>query len=217
MIVVYPLTVQQDYTELKFSLRSIEKFLPECEVVIVGDYIPEWLTGVTQIHLPDVPGRKQLSIRRKILAALEYSEEIFFMNDDLFLLKPMTEFYYWHGYLKNYSEAGSKPLEKQLEAMDKPTYHYDGHYPLIYKRNKFKEASEHFTDDCIIKSMYCNYHRVTTSVFAPDCKILRKTKPEDIKKFIEDKPCFSTGVYSLPSALPILENLFPNKSNFEAV
>ncbi len=215
-IVVYPLTVQLDYTELCFSLRSIEKYLiPPFEIVIVGDVIPEWLMGITQIHLPDIPGRKQLSIRRKILAALEYAEEILFMNDDLFLLQPVNKFpYYWHGMLKNYSESGSKPLFKQLEAMGKPVKHFDGHYPLIYERKKFKEASGFFTEDCIIKSLYCNYHK-TEGIFIPDCKVLKASKPDEVRNFIKGKPCFSTGAYSLQSSLPVLENLYPKKCNFE--
>lgn len=216
MTVVYPLTAQLDYTELKFSLRSIKKYLlPPFEVVIVGDSLPDWITGVTQIELPDIPNKKQLSIRRKILAALEYAEEILFMNDDVYLLKTPASFpYYYHGMLKGYTESGSKPLEKQLIKLGKPALHYDGHFPLIYQREKFREASENFTEDCIIKSLYCNYHNIEC-VFSADCKIMKATRPEVIQEFIKDKPCFSTGVFSLASALPVLEKLYPNNSNFE--
>lgn len=214
MTIVFPLTVQLDYTELKYSLRSIEKFLPHAEVVIMGDNLPEWITGVTQIELSDVPGKKQLSIRRKILAALEYSEEILFFNDDIYLLKPIDKFpYYYHGYLKNYSESGSKPLEKQLTVMNKPVKHFDGHYPLIYDQ-KFKEVSKLFTEDCIIKSMYANYLDIEGE-FLPDCKILKASKPEDVRNFIKDRSCFSTSVYSLAAALPVLEELYQNRSKFE--
>lgn len=216
MTIAYPLAKQLDYTELKYSLRSIEKFIVQpFEVLIIGDNIPDWLTNVTQIELPDIKGRKQLSIRRKILAALEYSEEILFMNDDIFILESAKTFpYYYHGSLVRYAEAGTKPLVKELQAIDKNLKHFDGHYPLIYERDKFKEASEHFTDDCIIKSLYCNYCNIE-GVLAPDCKLLRATKPEYVSEFIKDRPSFSTGVFSLPGALPILQKLYPNKSIFE--
>ena len=106
MIVCYPLTTQLDYTELRYSLRSIEKYLQDVEeVIIVGDNLPDWINNVTQIILPDIKGKKQLSIRRKILAALNYTDEILFMNDDVYFLKPSNDFpYYYHGYLKNYSK-----------------------------------------------------------------------------------------------------------------
>lgn len=214
MTIVYPLTVQQDYTELKYSLRSIEKYLTDFEVVIVGNMIPEWLTNVTQIELPDIPGKKQLSIKRKILAALEYSDEILFLNDDIYFTKTVTEFpYYYHGYLKHYSESGSKPLLKQLESINKPTKHWDGHMPIIYKQD-FKEVSKNFSDECIIKSQYCNYLEIEGE-FIPDCKLVRKTNLEEVRAFIADKSCFSTGVYSLNSALPILEKMFPSPSKYE--
>lgn len=214
MTVVYPLTVQKDYTELKYSLRSIEKYLKKSiKVLIVGNHLPEWVTNVTQIEIPDVPGKKQLSIRIKILAALEFAKEILFMNDDVYLLHPGCFPYYFHGSLKNYSEAGSRQLLIQLEVMNKPSNHFDGHYPLFYRQD-FKEASKHFTGDCIIKSMYCNYLGIQ-GTFTQDCKLIKDTKPEIIRNFIKDKPCFSTGALSLQSALPILAELYPNKSKFE--
>jgi len=215
MIIVYPLAVQKDYTELMFSLRSIEKFIPvPYEVLIIGEYIPDWLINITWIDLGDIPGKKQLSIRRKILAGLEYAKEILFMNDDVFLLQPATEFpYYWNGSLKTYSESGARPLQKQLEAMGKTFKNFDGHYPLIYDQ-RFKEASEHFTQDVILKSMCCNYLGVEGIEF-PDCKLIKKNDIKNPAEFINGKPCFSTGEYSLKSALPLLKQLFPNKSKFE--
>lgn len=213
--VCYPLTVQLDYTELKFSLRSIEKYLqPPFDVVIVGDNLPDWINNVVNIELPDLNGRKQISIRRKILAALEYAEEILFLNDDLYLLQPAEMFpYYWHGYLKNYSESGSRPLFDKLEYLGKPTKHYDGHMPIIYKRD-FKEVSKKFSEDCIIKSMYANYLEIE-GTFASDCKLLKSTSLGDVRNFIKDRHCFSTGRHSLQSALCILEELFPKPSKYE--
>lgn len=214
MTVAYPLTVQPDYTELKFSLRSIEKYLTKpFKVLIIGNHVPDWLTNVTQIQIPDVPGRKQLSIRIKILAALEYAKEILFMNDDVYLLHPGCFPYYFHGELKNYSEPGSKALYEQLVKSGKPAKHFDGHYPLFYNRD-FKEMSKNFSGDCIIKSMYCNYMGIE-GTFAPDCKLIKATKPELVREFIKDKSCFSTGVFSLSGALPVLNELYPNKSKFE--
>jgi hypothetical protein len=215
MVIAYPLTVQKDYTELKFSLRSIEKYISTpYEILIIGDIIPDWLVNITWIKLGDVPGRKQLSIRRKILAALEYADEILFMNDDVFLLEPATEFpYYYNGSLKNYSESGSKPLMKQLQAMGKSIKHFDGHFGLIYDQ-RFKEVSEQFTESVIIKSMYCNYLGME-GVERPDCKLISKNDIKNPAEFIKGLPCFSTGEYSLKSALSLLNELFPFKSKNE--
>lgn len=215
MTIVYPLTVQNDYTELLFSLRSIEKYLKKpYEVLIIGEVLPEWIVNVTHINLPDVRGKKQLSIRRKILAGLQYVDEFLFMNDDVYFLKPVIEFsYYYHGQLKQYSETGSRQLEKRLIELNKPTKVFDGHYPLMYDQ-RFKEVSEQFHSDCIIKSMFCNFVEIEGELVS-DCKLLRSMSKEEIYLFIKDKPCFSTGVMSIKSALPVLEELFPNKSKYE--
>jgi hypothetical protein len=215
MKIIYPLKKQDSYLELKFSLRSLEMFYPEHgEVIIVGDEIPDWLTGVTQLCVADVPGRKQLSIRKKILAACEYCNKFLFMNDDVYLLNGDAFPYRWHGTLKKYSESGTRQVEKKLIELNLPTKLFDGHYPLIYDAVVFMNVSRYFHPDSIIKSMYCNFLNIEGE-FGLDCKLLKAMKPDEIYKFIEDKPCFSTGALSLQSAIPVLEKLFPNKSKYE--
>lgn len=214
MRIAIPLKKQNDYTELRYALRSIELFIKHSEIIIIGDQIPDWLVNVTQIHVPDIPGQKQMSMRRKILAALEYSKEILLTHDDVFFLKPIKEFtYYYNGVLKSYAESGARPLQKQLEAMGKLTRNYDLHYPLIYDQ-RFKEASENFTSDVILKSMFCNYFEVEgVQVF--DNKLLNQKNQSEVYSFIKDKSSFSTGESTLKIALPVLNELYRNKSKFE--
>lgn len=213
MIIAIPLQKQSYYTELLFCLRSIEKYILNPKILIIGDFIPDWLTNVTQICVADIHGRKQLSIRKKILAALEYSKEILFMSDDVYLLKPYEKKYYSSGTLKQIGESGSKPLVKQLEALSKPIKNYDVHCPIIYKQD-FKEVSKLFSSDCIIKSFYGNYLELP-SVEMWDYKVNKKMSVEEIKKHISLRPYFSTGITGLQYALPVLEELFKNKSQFE--
>lgn len=214
MTVVYPLALQSDYTELKYSLRSIDTYLPKpFEVVIIGEKIPDWLNNVKWIQLPDVPNKKQLSVRRKILAALELSDEILFMNDDFFFLKHSDIPYYVNGALKTYSYSGSKQLQVRLAELKKPSRHFDLHYPIIFRKN-FVNILENFPADCLIRSAYCNYLGIEGEQIS-DCKFLRAPKPEAIQQAIETKPFISTGEHSIKSILPILLELFPKKSYFE--
>lgn len=216
MIVCYPLTTQLDYTELRYSLRSIEKFLKKpFEVVVVGVMVPDWINNVTQIEIPDVPGRSLLSVRRKVIAALHYTDEIFFMNDDFYLLKKTNPHhfpYYYSGSLEKKSEAGARPLLTQLQSINKPFAYY-GHYPAVYKKD-FTQVMQNFTEDCITKSAYCNFIE-PNAVEVADCKIMTTVKPGYVKEFIKDKPSFSTGVQSINSVLPVLEELFPEPSKYE--
>lgn len=212
-MIAIPVVQQSDHTDLRFALRSFEKFLPEQEVLILGE-APDWITRVTQICIPDIRGRKQLSIRKKILAALEYSKEILFLNDDIYLLEPWKEFdYYSHGTLAQYNEPGSKPLLNELKGIGKPLVHFDGHFPIVYTQ-EFKEVSKYFSSDCIIKSMYCNFLEIEGKLIE-DCKIHRQEKPQAVRDFITGKKCFSTTASSLPSTLFILEELFPQPSKYE--
>lgn len=216
MTIVYPLTAQYDYTELKYSLRSIEKYLPGLEVIIVGSYLPNWITNITWIQLNDMPNRKQLSIRRKIAAALEYSPDIFFMNDDIYLFKdvdPYTYPYYRTRALLTQAESGAKPLMKELEALGKQTKHFDNHYPIRYEKDKF-DGLQIFSADCIIKSMYCNFNDIKGTEII-DCKILNKTTELAVQMMASGLPALSTGPSGVKYVLPLLDKMFNKKSRFE--
>lgn len=215
MTIAIPLIIDDhECIELRYCLRSIEKYLPGNEVVIIGTVLPWWINNVTQIAVPDIKGRKQLSIKNKIIAALEYSEEILFLNDDIYFTDTWTEFpYYYHGELNHYTEAGSKQLMLELKKLGKPSLHFDGHMPIMYDR-RFIQATKTFSSDTIIKSMYCNYLGLKGE-FIPDCKLHGVNKPDDIRRFIETRKCFSTGSTSLRSTLFILQELFPSPSKYE--
>jgi hypothetical protein len=217
MNLVYPLTNQKDYTELLFSLRSVEKFItPPYEIIIVGSQTPDWITDVTQIFLPDIENNKLISVRRKILAALEYlKEDIFFMNDDFMLLRPTdpkTFPYYSSGRMDRMAETGAKPSVEQLKKLGKTT-RYSGHYPCIIRQD-FGSIVEKFSDNIINKSVYCNMIDIPL-IETPDCKLNDSTNTAAVKEFIKHRFCLSTGVYSLAKAIPVLNEMFPNASKFE--
>lgn len=214
MIFFYPLAAQKDYIELMYSLRSIEKYAEPTEVIIVGSQIPDWLTGVTWIKLEDIKGRPVLSVRRKIIAALEYAKQpIVMMNDDMFLLRPHTEFpYHRSGELKSIGESGALPLRQQLEKLHKPT-HYYGHYPCVVDTD-FASVTEIVDQDSIIKSAYCNLKEVSSQP-VPDCKLMNDSPRVFVESFMVNKPCISTGVKSLKCVLPVLEGMFSEPSKYE--
>lgn len=216
MTIVYPIESQKDYTELKYSLRSIDKFIQKpYEVVVIGGKLPEWITNVTWVNLPDIPDKKLLSVRRKILASLAYCDEILFMNDDFYLTKQATSFpYYFNGDLKKCNNSGSKQVQTQLNILGKPTKSFDIHYPIIFRKD-FIDIMENFADDCLIRSAYCNYLEIE-GVQIQDCKFIKAMKPNDVHEVVKSSSLISTGNYSLKSVLPILKEMFPYKSIFEA-
>jgi len=215
MTVAYPLKHQTDYTELRYSLRSIDKYLPDPkEVLIIGDKLPEWINNVTWVYLADIVSQKQLTIKYKTFAALQYSKQILKMNDDVYLLKPYNPVYYYHGDLKQVGEGGAATLRQELLKHGKPTRNFDGHYPISYDYRLFEQVFSNFKDDVVVKSAYCNWLGIEGE-FIPDNKVLGKVKPQDIWRFIEHRSSFSTGASSLESCRAILQELFPEKSRYE--
>jgi len=99
-----------------------------------------------------------------------------------------------------------------LQGIGKPIKYY-GHYPAVY-RSDFITVMSNFSSDCVTKSAYLNYLNVS-SIEVPDCKVTNVMKEDAIYRFISDKPCFSSGVHSLKSCLPVLSKLFPNPSKYE--
>lgn len=82
--IVYPWHSEKAvWEELKYSLRSVRKNLGEVPIFILGDRKPEWLVekGVTFIECP--------SYEDALVRGVQLAEEICWMNDDIFLLKPM--------------------------------------------------------------------------------------------------------------------------------
>ena len=218
MQVIITVTPQVDHTELRYCLRSLQKYLDDLEgVTVVGGMIPDWLTNVEWIQLPDIAAQKQLSIKRKIIAALHRHEKIFYIPDDVYLLKHCvtSKFpYFCNGeLLKNNKEGSAGRLKTRLIELGKGFLNFDCHYPLVYERD-FIEIIKLFDSGCIIKSAYCNYKGVK-GVRIKDAKIVSASQSWQIKKHCEGLPAFSTGDNSKRSAVPYLTELFPEMSKFE--
>ena len=83
--------------ELRFSLRSVEKFFKYNKIFIIGER-PEWLTGVTFIDAEDTDSCKLVNARNKYLIGAKHpaiSKDFILMNDDFFILKEVDEIKYY--------------------------------------------------------------------------------------------------------------------------
>jgi hypothetical protein len=219
MQVVIPLAPQVQNEDLRYCLRSIDKFLTGYDgVTIIGKEIPDWVTGIEHIALPDLTAQKQLNIKRKIIAALTIYEEIFYTADDVFLLKHFVanKFpYLYDGELcKRNIEGSAARVKAGLVRLGKTFYNYDCHSPVIYRRD-FADIISKFDPSCIVKSAYFNYLEVKGTQVR-DAKIVSASMTlQQIEKHIRGLHCFSSGDYTLKTCLPILKRLFPDKSKFE--
>lgn len=218
MQVVITVTPQTDHTELRYCLRSLVKYLDDLDgVTVVGGVIPDWLTEVEWIQLPDMAGHKQANIKRKIIAALLRHEKIFYIPDDVYLLKHCVTAkfpYLYDGELvKRNKEGSASRLKQRLIELGKSYWNFDCHYPLVYEKD-FIEIIKNFDSGCIIKSAYCNMKGVN-GVRTRDAKIVSASFPHQIRKHCEGLLAFSTGDNSRISCVPYLQELFPEMSKFE--
>lgn len=218
MQAVITVTPQVDHTELRYCLRSLEKYATDLEgVTVIGKDIPDWLTNVEWIKLPDLAAQKQVSIKRKIIAALHRYDKIFYCPDDIYLLKHCvtSEFpYLYDGELvKRNKEGSAGRLKQRLIELGKGFLNFDCHYPLVYESD-FIEIIRNFEPGCIIKSAYCNYKGVK-GVRIRDAKIVNPAAMWQIKKHCEGLPAFASGDNSLKSIRPYFDELFPDISKFE--
>jgi hypothetical protein len=207
--------------ELIYALRGIDKYLHGvANVVIVGD-LPSFVQNVIHIHFAEM-SHKQANIRRKILVACDderVTDDFCFMNDDVFILQPMDipAIPYWYmGDLSTMREKGTKPLIEELTKQNLPTKRFDLHQPINYNKDKFREAVSHFSDQCIIKSTYCNYHRIEGEE-TMDLKITNPFPIRKFKEFIEGRSWFSVGDNGLQGGnmWKLLDELYPEKSRYE--
>jgi hypothetical protein len=212
--------------ELKYSLRSIEKNIKGVKNIIIVGEKPSFLSDEI-IHVPYKDcGRKQLSIKRKIEAAIQderCTETFLFTNDDVFQLKKQridTYPYYYSGELTTVREKGARHTENRLKALGKPFKQFDIHTPCLYTKQGFTEAMSAFdwpNEDHLIKSSYANYHEIK-GIEIKDLKISSHLNYFRIKQEIEGRPCYSIGDYcDFNEMLKIWNELYPNPSKYELI
>jgi hypothetical protein len=205
--------------ELRYALRSIEKYMTGYgDVFIVGDH-PDWLRNV--IHIPshdygDKTYHKERNIYTKIMAAIadyRVTEDFLFMNDDHFLLQDYEagKFpYYCHGWLSEFMTVTDYKctVANMLQLFTDPVPYFDVHCPILYNKYHFKVAMSQLDWSkpfgYCIKTVYCNAVIGLTAQGYPDLKINEAYPAQKIR----DK-AFNGGIKA------VLQELYPRKSKYE--
>lgn len=221
-------------TELRYSLRSIEKHLKNYKDIWVIGECPAFLQNVKHIYFKDEHPCKETNIYRKVLRACqekEITDDFLFFNDDHFLLQDFNakEFpYFWKSNLRDSSKM-MKPGNRYKKAVDNAyrtlhslgleTKSFDTHTPIIYNKKKFIEVMTKFNWDqkvsYVVKSMYANSLQIE-GVREVDCKINSQLTEQEIKEVIKDRKVFSMGNGAIGfRMLSVLNDLYPKASKYE--
>lgn len=228
--------------ELKYSLRSIEKFGKNIgRIFIIGEYPDFLLAEFLSCDLYHIPSTDKYGHERNIhekikIACLDerISENFLFWNDDFFLTQEidLEQYpYYENGTLRNQIDKrirfdgyrfSLQNTEDFLRQRGLFTMMHDIHCPIIYNKKKYLNLMEQVDwtarGGYVIKSLYANYYKEKI-VFMEDLKFTESIGLDEIKTKIKDRHIFSIAdtVMMCPSKTmkTFLEESYSNKSKYE--
>jgi len=155
--------------EIKFSLRSAEKYLKFDRVFIIGKK-PEFFNDkVIEIPANDDKGHKYFNVASKIglmLQNKEISENFIYMNDDFFILQDYEKIPYYYTktleyWTENWKANKGKYYKKLLEIYKvfPEGKFFEIHFPIIYNKKKALKIYKKYNLSIVavmMRSYYCN-------------------------------------------------------------
>lgn len=233
--VVIPLAKSNDdYLELRYTLRSIEKHVKNYkDIWIVGD-LPEWIQHVKNIPYSDAshPKWKEKNILDKITAASMnpfVSEDFLMMNDDHFILSEIDALnypYYNKGKIMDSVKSNFGPYRKTMlhtynfcVRRGFPKDNVDTHCPIRYNKSNFLQSFnkvDFLTPWGLgIKTVYCTVNRIK-SEYMEDNKFRPNAKYETIVEESKGRHVISCYDGAMSNDLGrFMNEKFPNKSKYE--
>jgi hypothetical protein len=192
--------------ELRYSLRSLERFGKNIDRLILVGEKPNFLDYSKVVHLPfKEEGVKDYRIASKILHACTtgtIAGDFLFCNDDFFFQKPFdcNAFPYYRKGQLLYGKAVTayqchlEVTRDYLISQNKPTLHFDVHCPIIYNSKKFIKLSDHWeysktTIGLVVKSVYANSYLIKGKNYT-DVKLKQLIDQRDFD-LINLNECFS--------------------------
>lgn len=217
-----------DYLDLRYALRSLDKFTEHGDVYIVGEK-PAWVKGVKHIEFSDSPRKehKERNICLKAYAGFEYTKRYLFMNDDHFFLEETDIGNYPNYYkgtcyesMKRNNSHYRQTMNQTRRWLDKNGHedkNFDTHCPAIMEEERFfstvYQADWSVPYGYGMKSLYC---AGLEGIFMPDKKLHGQLTYQEAKNACEGRHVISCMDGALKTGLgEYLRELLPNKSKYE--
>jgi hypothetical protein len=208
--------------ELRYSIRSVEKYFPNSEVWIVGG-VPNWYKGKNiYVEQSSTKYKNAAENLKTIVQSDEIPEQFILMNDDFFILDTINTIPYYHEGLLSIKIEKYKKLKMDVNYIGKlgSTYaklekigfkqplSYETHTPMPMEKNKLKTILK----DCpanFWRSLYGNIHQVGGEEIK-DVKVYYRNKFAEISNNYQEQkvPFLSTDDESF---IKIRDDLFLNK------
>ena len=217
--------------EIRFSLRSVEKNISDVGNVFVVGERPAFLKNA--IHLPykdSSPAYWRNAYSKTILACKDprLSENFLFMNDDFFILKPITAETYPYYYNKKYHRMNNlnhayfsaiqKARADRGDQLAQGVFNFAVHRPIRYNKKLYLEMPLVYKNSLSFspRSFYCNYFSVP-GVGCVDPLIYPGTFSKGFNLFIAELTDSSIASASgrFPPFQKWIAELFPKPSRYE--
>lgn len=228
---------KNNHEELKYSIRSMERYLKKLETIFIVGELPDFLCNV--VHIPCDNRHKHNSARNiyeKTLAACQHpaiSNHFWAVADDNFLTAPLS----WRNYpyyrtkedlagliqLLGKNSLFKPYVESTYNALTErglPTGNFSIHIPIIYQKDIFIEALADYDWETprkgyTIKSLYANTLKIKGKPIK-DIKIHTPKTLTAIVRKLNGTTYFSTDDHALNDPMrEYLRSLYPRPSTRE--
>lgn len=225
-----------DDNELRYSLRSIEKFLTGYDDIYIVGHCPHWVRNVLVLPFSDTPDRKEYSIASKVLVACgtkQISNNFIYMADDYVLLTEIDvrEIHPYHigqaSAMYETKTGRNKEKAANLITAYPESLFYDIHQPFPYSKATFISVMKQLDWESRIyplKSIYMAVagikkdHQYVSCDFKIKYPLTYSEIVQDIetRMYTEHNYSFAHGPKSLNDDMKrYLQHLLPHKSKFE--
>ena len=221
---------KENNEEIKYSLRSVEKFCKGVDRVFITGICPSFVNREKVVFTKcDDPYNRNLNHFYKVFntfTTTDISDNCLLMYDDIFFTEPVDITKYpWFccGDLpkqpKNSYEKGLTNAQKWLSDRDFPTLNFATHTPCVYNRLLFAGLFSIFnglkndTTGMSVRCIYGNQFADNFEKLKEDVKI--RLQRMDLDGVVKKTKCFSTGDFTYNVAKIWLEENFKEKSKWE--
>lgn len=158
---------------IKYSLHTT-KNIPHRKIFIIGDDPEVDEIEYTVIPCEDNLSPRRLNIKKKLLKVIKdkrISKDFILMNDDFYILKPISLKYCHLGKLEKWARkdrCGAFKTFDWIETINEmwdifpDGDFYEVHYPVLFNKTKLKKAIGELPDKLVhmIRTYYCNKYKI---------------------------------------------------------
>lgn len=217
--------------ELRFSLRSLDKFGKNVGRVFITGDCPDFVDKEKITFLPELDiGKPMINHWWKVdqtFRKTDIGDRALLMYDDIFFCKPVNLAKYpwrWKELLPPDRQDGEYRqclynATRWLQAHNCPCLNYENHIPCIYEKEKFLSMESDYNElklydsPMAVRSVYANRFGIDGE-HQEDLKIMATVA--NLEKLIVDRDCFSiaSDCYEGPVE-EWLKKTFPERSRWE--